>query len=289
MDVYWKNGDARVGTALAIYSFASRAGGSTVSVFNELDDLPVDCVNKLGVESLELSQELNGNWCVDSLSDVWRFVEQNFGAENELANQLSVAIKEKSYDFESRSDDVSAWDEDRIALRQQEIIRLEVKKQMELACEETLLLARDLSRAGRHKESLECYRTAIDGASQLQDPSAKIDAFHQCGVFFDGLGRSDQAESLLRQAAGLAKQSRQRERYADVMNSLGVCLFHCGKHDSAKKALYQSLKLLGLENEKAQPVLQHLDCINRDVDCDCERLSDGAMALAVEDGGVEVA
>lgn len=289
VDVFWKNGDIRVGHALAIYNFANRAGGAKASPFEDMSDLPADAVGKLADESLELAQELNGNWCVDSLVDVWQFVEQEFGVGSELANQLSVAIKEKSYDFEAMSDVDPLWDDDRIALRQQEILRLEVKKQMELACEETLLLARDLSAAGRQREAIDCYRTAIDGASQLEDPSAKIDAFLQCGAYLDRLGRSDQAESLLRRAAGLAKQSRQREMYAEVMSALGICLFHLGKVDSAKKALYQSLKLLGLESEKAQPVLRHLDCINRDVACDCEPLEVDSMNRYLDDSGIEVA
>jgi len=285
---YWKQGDVRVAKALAIYSLASRACGAKSSVLEELDDLPGVCVEELAKETLDLAQEFNGNWCVESLGDVWQLVGQRFGEEGHLASQLQVAIKEKSYDFCQSAQGDIGLDANRIALRQQEILRLEVKKQMEQACEETIALARDLIAGGHYKEAVECYRTAIEGASQLKDPAARIAALHECGAFFDSMGQFEQSETLLRIAAGVAKSSRQRETYAEVLASLGACLFHSGKVESAKKALYQSLKQLGLDHEKSEPVLKHLDSINRGVACDCELPGVGPAANIIDGSTIEV-
>ncbi len=288
VDQYWKQGDPRAGDAFAVYSLASRAGGRRESVFRELGDLPDQCVYRLTKATLELAREFSSNWCVEALSDLWLLLGQRYGEDSKLACQVKAAIKEKSFDFDPAASVDPQLDANRIALRQQEILRLEVKKQMEQACEETIALARDLAAGGHYKEAVECYRSAIEGSSQLKDPTSRIAALRECGIFFDRIGQFEQSESLLRIAASVAKKARKREAYAEILASLGSCLFHMGNIESAKKALYQSLKQLGLAHEKSAPVLKHLDSINRGVTCDCERLHGGPVANIVDGTVIEV-
>ena len=109
----------------------------------------------------------------------------------------------------------------------------------------------------------------------------RIDGLLDFGQFFSRLGKVEEAERVLRLAAGVARKAQDNDRYPHTIAALGVVLAHAGS-DSAKHYLTKAKQLLSPWDVETDIVNEHLEAIHEGRPCDCPEMAGVSLPSVID-------
>jgi tetratricopeptide (TPR) repeat protein len=214
--------------------------------------LPKSLSDSLVFEAARLHQKSHSDASSSMLSDVKGFLSNWIGEEHGYLHQL---------DEGSGSDEKV---EELIA----QIEGLKADGNKQLAVEVALELANEYTQRKMNRKACRLYKQVLRKSKRYELTELRIDGLLDFGKFFSQLGMVENAERVLRLAAGVAKRAGNRERYSHVLAALGVVLTHAGQQ-SAEKYLQKASSMLSPWDVAAEIVNHHLEAIRAGNSCDC--------------------
>jgi tetratricopeptide (TPR) repeat protein len=263
VDQYWMTGDSQIAAALPLLSTIRHATGGSESLFSNLDDLPKSLSDSLVFEAARLHEEFHSEASSGMLSDVNEFLANWIGEEHGYHQQLAEVERR---DVE---DDADEKIEELIA----QIEGLKADGRKKLAVEVALELANEYTLRKMNRKACRLYKQILRKSKRYELTELRIDGLLDFGQFFSQLGMLENAERVLRLAAGVARKASDRDRYSHVLASLGVVLAHAGK-ESAEKYLQKASSMLSPWDAEAEIVNRHLESIRNGESCDCPATPD---------------
>ncbi len=104
-----------------------------------------------------------------------------------------------------------------------------------------------LRNQGQTVEAVDMYRRALDAVEEQGDLERAAACHHMIGVCFKMLGSFDLATSELRLARASYERVGNQVGAGGALRDLGICFDHQGDHETARKWLRSSARLLGDE------------------------------------------
>ena len=258
VDQYWMTGDAQIAAALPLLSTIRHAIGVDGSLFSSLDDLPKSLSDSLVFEATRLHQNSHSDASFRMLSDVKEFLSNWIGEEQNYLHQLDEGI--------SADEGISSDEKVEELIAQIEGLKADGNKQ--LAVEVALELANEYTQRKMNRKACRLYKQVLRKSKRYELTELRIDGLLDFGKFFSQLGMAENAERVLRLAAGVARKAGNRERYSHGLAALGVVLMHSG-HPSAKKYLQKAISMLSTWDVEAEIANHHLEAIRAGNSCDC--------------------
>ena len=254
VDEFWRDADPRIAAALPLLSFLQHKNQIGVDLFTTLDDLPTRFSEELLAEAKLLHEEQQNVASERMLSDVERFLRTWSGQ----SLQENVVLP----------DTMDASDEKITELRSQ-ILQFYADGKRDLAVETSLELANEYAIRRKDRRAFGIFVQVLKKSKRPGRTSIRINGLLDFGQFMSRLGRTDDAERLLRLASGVAKKARDSEKFSHAIASLGVVLMHASKNEQAKKYLKKASQLLSPWDVESDIVNDHLEALREGRSCDC--------------------
>ena len=269
VDDFWKYGSLEVTRALPLYSMLRHATGVGGDVFKTLDDMPTEFSKNLLSEATLLYENHGDEASAKMLADVNRFL-QRWGNEQPT--------------FKERSTSPALVEDEKIAGLIAQIQQLDKDGKREIALEMTLQLANEYADRNCKRRAYGNFMQVLRKSKREDRTGLRIDALLDFGQFMSRLGKLEDAKRALRLAAGVAKKSREKQRFAQAVAALGVVLLHAGENESAWQRLKTADKMLSPWDLEADIVKEHLEAMKEKRSCDCPEVTD---RLKVSDTDLE--
>lgn len=257
VDEFWRDGDSRIAEALPLLSFLRHKSQIDGDIFTTLDDLPASFYDALLAEATHLHQQRQESASKKMLSDVDRFL-RTCVADSQLENAVATETP----------DSKEVADEKITDLRSQ-IVQFYADGKRELAVEASLELANEYAIRGKDRRAFNLYLQVLKKSKRPDRSKVRVNSLLDFGRFMSRIGKTSDAERLLRVAAGVAKKSADSEKFAQAVASLGVVLMHRSKNESAKKFLEKAHSMLSPWDVESDKVNDHLEALRSGTACDC--------------------
>ena len=254
VDQFWKDGDSKITQALPLLSLLRHASQSEEDTFESLDDLPTSFSPQLLSEATLLHEEHQSDASMKMMADVNGFIKRWVGEENQTWHEQA--------DFNPLADD-------RIESLKSQITQFYSDGSRDRAIEASLELANEYANLGQDKRAFKLFRQVVEKSKRAGRTNIRIDGLLDFGQFMSRIEKLDDAERLMRLAAGVARKANDREKYAHVIAALGVVLMHQGKDEQAIKYLEKARLLLTVWGVDSDTVNQHLEALRKGVSCNC--------------------
>ena len=162
-----------------------------------------------------------------------------------------------------------------------EIEQFQADGNIELAVEASLQLANEHALRGNRHRAYATYRQVLRKAKRPGRTILRINALIDFGKFMAGLEKFDDAVHVLKFAAGVAKKSKDKERFAQALAALGIVSLHSGDAKSAKRYLKKAQSMLEPWDAEADIVAEHLQAIDEGKPCNCSSASDASSDVCL--------
>jgi len=265
VDHCWMMGDSQIAAALPLLSTIRHAHGVTQSVFSELDELPRSLSSDLVAEATILHEESSNDASSSMLSDLNDFLGTWLG-EGHGYDLLPAEENE----VDEKVDELIA-----------QIERLKAEGNKKLAVEVALELANEYALRKMNRRACKLYKQVLKKSKRYNQTEVRIDGLLDFGQFFSRLGMGEEAERVLRLAAGVARKAADQDRFARVMVALGVVLAHGGK-ESAERYLLKANSMVSLWDVEAGIVSHHLEAIREGKSCGCPRIENPSTSSGID-------
>jgi len=159
--------------------------------------------------------------------------------------------------------------DEKVSLLRAQIVELYALGKRDLAVETSLELANEYASRGKKRRAFKLFRQVVEKSKRPRRTELRINGLLDFARFMSGNGKLADAERLLRLAAGVAKKTQDKNKFAAVLGSLGVVLMHQSKNDSAQKYLQKASLLLNEIGIESDVVHEHLDALVHDAPCGC--------------------
>ena len=225
VDLCWQYSDEKIALALPLLSYIGHSTGNTSNLFDELDDFPKSLSSLLVEEAARIDSEFGDKASAKVVVDVNQFV---------LGKQLDTELNKRLRGKEA---------DEKIRLLQEQIVALKTAGKRKLCLETMLELANEFSFRNQNLKAIDMYRLVLKQAWGYGFEDVRIDGLLDFGTFFKKLNRLEDAEHVLRLGAGVARNCRDRERYAQVIAELGIVMARL-QQPSATRYLQKSREML---------------------------------------------
>ncbi|WP_203752411.1 tetratricopeptide repeat protein [Actinoplanes cyaneus] len=270
---FWRNGHARVATALALRAAVVHAGRTGEPLFVGLDQLPDTVVEELaGSVAARLdhgdpaSKELLG-----ALIDA---VQTRLGPDHQTTLNTLSALANLSSDLGDQSGRVEAIE--------RVLDTYDRQGRLEEAVMASLGLAMAQSEAGDGEAALRTYAAAHLRAERVGRPELLSQVLRNWGLALNESGHTGPAEQRLTEAVAQARRGADHETVGRASVALGLFLQHEGRLPEARRVLEEGLPLLGPAHPDALVGRSHLGAVLEGRTCGCGDMEE-TIAAAFHD------
>lgn len=257
VDGFWKEGDARITQALPLLSMLRHCRQAEGDLFESLVDLPTSFSDSLMFESMSLHEQYQNDASAKMMADVNRFMKR--WANDSIFEEVPLqdeAVEKKPVD-------------EKVSCLREQIAQFYADGKRDLAVEASLQLANEYALRGKNKRAFKLFTQVAAKSKRPERTPVRIDCLLDFGQFMSRNSKLTDAERLLRIAAAVARNARDKDRFARVLVALGVVLAHQSKDDSAKKYLEKAKSMLNVWDVEIDIVEQHLAALADGVSCEC--------------------
>ncbi|QEG23183.1 hypothetical protein [Mariniblastus fucicola] len=139
----------------------------------------------------------------------------------------------------------------------------------ELAVETSLELANEYAIRGKKQRASDLFVQVLKKSKLKQRTKLRLAGLLDFGRFLLRIRKPNEAQRILRIAAGVAKKAGDEEKFSLAIAWLGIALMHDGQRDAAKRFLGKAATQLSPWDVEADLVKQHLEALDEGSDCAC--------------------
>jgi tetratricopeptide (TPR) repeat protein len=266
---FWRNGHARVATALAVRGRIYKAAGKDMPAFDGLERLPDHIIEEMATTLLQQIDEQHLS-VVDRqlLHELFPILVQRFGEEHPLALNTLTGIA-----------NIERWLGDhaaRVTAIRRVIAIWDRMGQQERALQSVLGLALAQGEAGHQDEAEATYRESLKRADAIGRPALRSQALRNFGLFLADRDRRPEGELLLREAVNVVAPDTDTEMRGRAEVALGVFLQHGGQMEPARALLTEALRRLDPAHPDAICARSHVNAIEKGGSCGCGDLGEAS-------------
>lgn len=265
VDECWKTGASQIAAALPFLSMLRHTTGENESLFRDLQDLPKSLSSDLTSQAKLLHEHARSAASARMLADVNQFVETWIASDNNP--DLRVVP--------------DANDDEKVSELMAQIKQLRASGRKSVAVEIALELANEYVHRNEDRKACSLFKQVLVKSKRYGLTKVRIDGLLDFGQFFSRLGKVEEAERVLRLAAGVARKAQDNDRYPHTIAALGVVLAHAGS-DSAKHYLTKAKLLLSPWDVETDIVNEHLEAIHEGRPCDCPEMAAVSLPSVID-------
>ncbi|BCY10528.1 hypothetical protein L3i22_056160 [Actinoplanes sp. L3-i22] len=257
---FWRNGHARVATALALRAAIVHAGGTGEPLFVGLDQLPDPVVEELAgavVTRLDHADPASK----ELLAALIDAVGTRLGADHQATLNALSALANLSSDLGDQSGRVEAIE--------RVLDSYDRQGRLEDAVTAALGLAMAQSETGDDDAALRTYEAAYRRADQVGRPELQSQVLRNWGLALNELGSTAPAEYRLTAALTQARRGADHETVGRALVALGLFFQHEARLPEAQRVLEEGLPLLGPAHPDALAGRSHLGAVLDGRTCGC--------------------
>ena len=258
----WKNRHERVATALAVRAealmFDARKGAD---LFGPTERLPDELLRRTADAVFQRADESDPGILSLVLEELVPVLTKRLGeSDDHVLGALS-----RIANLECQFGDHRA----RVHAARRLVAACEAGGRAKMVVQALMGLALAQGDAGDLDDCDASYRTAVERAAALDDPTLVSQARRNYGLFQSGRGQKAEAEATMRAAAADAEQSGNAEVLARARIALGIFLQHNGRLDEARPLLADAVAALEPAHPDAVTARSHLMAVEGGSACGC--------------------
>lgn len=268
VDIFWRESNPQVASALALRAFVYRSTGYPKSVFSDLDSAPDDVVDAIVDATLRRANDANNELAISILGELAEWLGARRGLNHASLLHIYAAIGNTARLMGDHETRIEALERVQTVADHNNNVHDSIKTD--------LALALALGEAGRHTDAERLYRRGFDRASETGDRKMCSSVLRNLGLYLAEQNRRDEAYAVLQQAVLEGQTGSDPEATGRAMIALGIFRQHDGHLDQARELLEQALAILPVAQPDTLYARSHLDAILTNKSCGC-----GNMAKAL--------